>query len=69
MEVSTKYTKGDGTITVESTYRLKRATVPEQGFLDVKKLREELEQKNGLYIILKRSSNLGQDAQDWIKGQ
>ncbi len=34
MQVAIKYTKGDGTITVESTYHLKRATIPAQGFAE-----------------------------------
>ena len=54
MQVSTKYTKGDGTITVESIYHLKRATIPVQGYADVKKFRDELDKKNELYIVLKK---------------
>ena len=69
MQVSTKYTKGDGTITVESVYRLKRATIPVQGFADTKKFRDELDKKNELYIILKKKSNIGPETETWIKNQ
>ena len=57
MQVSTKYTQGDNTVTVESIYRLKRAIIPTQGYADVKKFRNELYQKNEQYIVLKKKSN------------
>jgi len=69
MQATTKYTKGDGTITVESVYRLKRATIPVQGFADVKKFRAELDKKNGLYIVLKKKSNVAPETETWIKNQ
>jgi hypothetical protein len=69
MQVSTKYTKGDGAITVESIYHLKRASIPLQGFPDVKKVREELDAKNDLYIVLKRLSNASPETENWIKSQ
>jgi len=69
MQVTTKYTKGDGTITVESICHLKRATIPVQGFAGVKKFREELGAKNDLYVILQRKSNIGPEAKTWIKNQ
>ena len=69
MQVTTKYTKGDGTITVESMYHLKRATIPHQGYEDVKKFREELDHKKQLYIVLKKKSNVGAEAETWIKNQ
>ena len=69
MQVSTKYTKGDGTITVESAYHLKRATIPVQGYADVKKFRDELNKMNELYIVLKKKSNLAPEAETWIKNQ
>ena len=69
MQVTTKYTKGDGTITVESVYRLKRATIPVQGFADVKKFRAELDKKNGLYVVLKKKSNVAPETETWIKNQ
>ena len=67
MQVSTKYTKGDGTITVESIYHLKRAFIPVQGYADVKKFRDELNKKYELYIVLKKKSNLAPEAESWIK--
>jgi len=69
MLVSTKYTKGDGTVMVESIYHLKRATIPAQGFLDVKKFRDELYKKNELYIILKKKTNAAPETENWIKKQ
>ncbi len=69
MQVSVKYTKGDGTITVESVYHLKRATIPVQGFADVKKFRDELDKKNELYIVLKKKSNVAPETETWIKNQ
>jgi len=69
MEASVKYTKDDGTITVESIYHLKRATIPRQGFADVKKFREELDKKNDMYIVLKKLSNVGPETESWIKNQ
>ena len=69
MQVSTKYTKGDGTITVESIYHLKRVAIPMQGLADVKKFRDELAQKNELYIILKKKTNAATETETWIKGQ
>ena len=69
MQVAVKYIKGDGTITVESTYHLKRALIPAQGFAGIKKFREELDAKNNLYIILKMKSNVSPETQTWIKSQ
>jgi hypothetical protein len=69
MQVSTKYTKGDGTITVESIYHLKRATIPVQGYGDVKKFRDELDQKSELYIVLKKITNVTPQAASWVKSQ
>ena len=69
MQATVKYTKGDGTITVESIYRLKRATIPRQGFAGVKKFREELDKKNGMYIVLKKKSNVEPETENWIKNQ
>jgi hypothetical protein len=69
MQVSTKYTKGDGTITVESTYHLKRVAIPMQGLADVKKFRDELAQKNELYIVLKKKTNAAPETETWIKSQ
>ncbi len=69
MRATTKYTKGDGTITVESIYHLKRAAIPLQGFADVKKFRDELDKKNGLYIVLKKKTNVAPEAETWIKNQ
>ena len=69
MQVTTKYTKGDGTITVESIYHLKRANIPVQGFADIKKFREELDKKYGLYIVLKKKSGISSDTENWIKSQ
>src|SRR5262249_10187310 len=69
VKATVKYTKVDNTVTVESAYHLKRATVPAVGFEDVKKFREELEQKNQLYIVLKRRSNVSSDTQHWINNK
>jgi len=69
MQVTGKYTKGDGTITVETLYRLKRATIPVQGYPDVKKFRDELVKKNQLYIVLKRKTSVAPQAESWIKNQ
>jgi len=69
MQVSTKYSKGDGTITVESIYHLKRTTIPVQGYADVKKFSDALDKKNELYIILKRKSNVAPETESWIKNQ
>jgi hypothetical protein len=69
MRAVVKYSKGDGTVTVERDYHLKRATIPPQGFADIKKFREELEQKNQMYIILKRKTSLPPETQNWIQKQ
>jgi len=69
MEVTTTYTKGDGTITVESVYHLRRATIPMQGYADVKNFRDELNKKYEMYVILKKKSNLTPAADNWIKNQ
>jgi len=69
VQVSTKYIKGDGTISVESVYHLKRATVPVQGYEEVKKFRDDLDKKNELYIILKKKTNVAPEAESWIKNQ
>jgi ATP-dependent DNA helicase PIF1 len=69
MRASVKYTKGDGTITVASEYGLKRASIPRQGFEDVKKFREELAKKNDLYIVLQKKTNIAPEAESWIKNQ
>ena len=69
MRVSTKYTKGDGTITVERVYHLKRATIPVQGYPQVKKFRDELQKKTELYIILKKLTNVAPETEAWIKKQ
>jgi len=69
MHVSTKYTRGDGSITVESVYHLKRVTIPVQGFADVKEFRAKLDQKNQLYIVLKKKSNASSATENWIKNQ
>jgi hypothetical protein len=69
MEASVKYTKGDGTVLVESAYQLKRITIPKQGFADVKKFRDELDKKSELYIILQKKSNVAPETETWIKKQ
>ncbi len=69
MQATTKYIKGDGRITVESVYHLKRALIPAQGFADVKEFRDELDKKNGLYIVLKKKTNVAPQAETWIKNQ
>ena len=58
MQATIKYSKGDGTVTVESIYHLKRATIPRQGFADVKKYRDELDKRTELYIVLKKITNV-----------
>jgi ATP-dependent DNA helicase PIF1 len=69
MQVSTKYSKGDGTITVESIYHLKRATIPPQGFASVKEFHDALDGKNEMYIVLKKKTNVAPEAETWIKNQ
>ncbi|MBF0511492.1 MAG: DUF3857 domain-containing protein [Candidatus Omnitrophica bacterium] len=69
MAVSTKYTKGVDTITVESIYHLKRTTILLNSFADVRKFRNELDTKSQQYIILKKKTNISQQAQTWIKNQ
>jgi hypothetical protein len=69
MQADVKYTKGDGSITVESTYRLKRAAIPRQGFAGVKKFRDELEKKSEQYIVLKKKSNVAPETENWIKNK
>ncbi len=54
MQVTSKYTRGDGTITVENIYHLKRAAIPVQGYAGVKNFSDELAKKNEQYIILKK---------------
>jgi hypothetical protein len=69
MQVSVKYSRGDGTITTESIYRLKRSSVPMQAFEEVKKFREDLNKKNELYIVLQKKSNVAPDTENWVKSQ
>lgn len=69
IQATTKYIKGDGTITVESTYHLKRVSIPVQEFADVKKFSEELDKKNDMYIVLKKKTNIAPEAETWIKNQ
>ena len=69
MQVTTKYTQGDDTVTVESIYRLKRAILPAQGYADVKKFRDELDKKNEQYIVLKKKSNLAPETKTWVRTQ
>ena len=69
MQATVKYIKGDGTITVESVYHLNRATIPKQGFGEVKKFRDELDKKNALYIVLKKKTNAAPETETWIKNQ
>jgi hypothetical protein len=69
MQADVKYTKGDNIITVLSSYHLKRVLIPMQGFADVKKFREELDRNNKQYIVLKKRSNVGTQAENWIKKQ
>jgi ATP-dependent DNA helicase PIF1 len=69
MQVSTKYTRGDNTVTQESTYRLKRATIPTHAYPQVKKLRDELNKKNQEYIVLRKKSNLAPEAKTWLRAQ
>ncbi len=69
MQASVRYIKGEGAITVESKYRLNRTSIPKQGFAEVKKFRDELDNKNGLYIILKKLSNVTPETENWIKSK
>ncbi|MBF0570233.1 MAG: DUF3857 domain-containing protein [Candidatus Omnitrophica bacterium] len=69
MQVAVKYTRGDGTITVESIYHLKRAAIPVEGYAAVKKIRDELSKKNEMYIVLKKKSNATPETENWIKSQ
>jgi len=69
LDVNTSYSRGDGTITVESTYHLKRTFIPVQGYPEIKKLSDDLDGKIQQYIILKRKSNAAPETQNWIKNQ
>ncbi len=69
MQISARYTKGNGAVTVESIYHMKRATVPLQGWPGVQKFQNELEQRNKLYLVLRKKSDVGFDAEHWIQNQ
>lgn len=69
MQVTTKYTQGDNTVTVESIYRLKRAVLPAQAYAEVKKFRDELDKKSQQYIVLKKKSNLAPETKTWVRTQ
>jgi hypothetical protein len=56
-------------VTVESVYRLKRATLPTQAYVDVKKFRDELNRKNEQYIVLRKKSNLAPEVKTWVRSQ
>jgi hypothetical protein len=69
MQASVSYARGDGTITVESRCRLKRATIPKQGFDQVKQIRDELDKKSESYIIIQKKTSITPEAESWIKKQ
>jgi ATP-dependent DNA helicase PIF1 len=69
MRVAVRYIKGDGTITVESAYHLKRASVPVQGFEDIKKFRDALNKKGELYIVLKKKAGMAPETEGWLKSR
>ncbi|MDE2214251.1 MAG: DUF3857 domain-containing protein [Candidatus Omnitrophica bacterium] len=69
MTASAKYTKGDGTITVEKIYRIKRALIPPAGFADVEKFCQELAKNNGMYIVLRRKSGVSPETESWLKSR
>ena len=69
MEASVKYTRGEGTIRVDSIYHLKRVHIPKHSFAQLKAIREALDKKDDLYIILKKNSNITQEAQTWLQKQ
>ena len=41
----------------------------QQGYADVKTMRDELDGKYDLYIVLKKKSSLAPEAETWIKNQ
>lgn len=69
MHANVKYTKGNGTITVESVYHLKRSIIPKQEFADIKRFRDQLNRWNDLFIVLQKKTNLAPEAQQWIRSK
>jgi len=54
VDVSANYKHQENTITVNSIYRIKRATIPPGRYKEVKDFRDALDSKNDQYIILKK---------------
>ncbi|MDE2027609.1 MAG: DUF3857 domain-containing protein [Candidatus Omnitrophica bacterium] len=69
IHASVRYTKGEGTVTVESRYHLKRDLISPQGFAEVRKLREQLADNSRMYIVLKKKTGVPKAAEDWIKSR
>ncbi len=66
VDISAEYTSKSGMVTVDTVYRLKRATVPAKRYAEVKKFRNEVYKKNDQYIVLKKKSQVASQAKDWL---
>lgn len=69
MDILVDYTRGEKTATTNSTYHLKRSTIPAATYPNIKKFCDTLFQKNDQYIVLKQNSQLNPQAKEWIKNQ
>jgi len=69
MEMTTNYSQKDNLIEIDSTYRIKRCSVPVERYPQLRDFRMELSKKTDQYIILKKSSDISPEAKDWVKKQ
>jgi hypothetical protein len=69
MDVAVNYQQKDNTIQVDSSYRTKRSLIPIERYAQVKDFRKDLSKKNEQYIILKKTSEVSDQAKDWVKKQ
>ncbi|MBI4308946.1 MAG: DUF3857 and transglutaminase domain-containing protein [Candidatus Omnitrophica bacterium] len=69
VDVSADYANGGSAVTVNTEYRMKRASMPPQRYGQVKQFRDELTKKDDQYIVLKKKSQLANEAKEWIKNQ
>jgi hypothetical protein len=68
-QVSTRYEADQTSVKVDTTYRLKRATIPPSRYAKVREFRNQLYEKNDQYVVLKKRSQTSEKAKDWIKKQ
>ncbi len=53
VDINTDYVAGDDTVTMKSSYRIKRAQIPPERYKEVRNFRNEILKKNDQYIVLK----------------